>query len=57
MKLFWTVLGEKLIHGIGFGGGYPYDRLEFSGVYVLDEGKLVGDLKCFFEDKSEKKSE
>lgn len=57
LRMFWTVLGEKHIHGVGFGGEYPSDRLEFSGVYILDEGNVTGELKCFSEGKPESQSE
>lgn len=43
LKIFWTVLGEKLISGM-----HPkteiFKRLEISGLYYLDKNKLSGNI-------------
>jgi hypothetical protein len=48
-KIFWTMLGEKLVHGVGSRGEYSSDRLEFSGVYTFDGERVDGNLKFFSE--------
>ncbi|MHC4310272.1 MAG: ATP-binding protein, partial [Planctomycetota bacterium] len=47
LKIFWTVLGGKCVRGCGMSSRYPNERLEFSGIYTLDEEQVNGNITNF----------
>lgn len=45
LKIIWTCSGDKNIYGTSFAGkGYP-KWLELSGIYTLNRGRVVGEIR------------
>lgn len=45
LSIFWTCLGEKNIYGTSFSGNRYSKWLELSGVYILYNGNVKGEIR------------
>ena len=47
LDVVWTLLGEKGVIGGSLSSNHNYGRIEFSGSFYIDEGKIEGKHKVF----------
>jgi hypothetical protein len=47
LEVVWTLLGEKGVIGGSLSSSHNYGRIEFSGAFYIDEGKIEGKHKIF----------
>lgn len=47
LEVVWTLLGEKGVIGGSLSSSHNYGRIEFSGAFHIDEGRIGGKHKVF----------
>ncbi|WOH39404.1 AVAST type 2 anti-phage system protein Avs2 [Thalassotalea fonticola] len=47
LKVVWTLLGEKGVIGGGISSAKTYSRVEFSGAFHLESGRVIGKNKIY----------
>ncbi|EIW8624982.1 ATP-binding protein, partial [Klebsiella pneumoniae] len=47
LEIVWTLLGEKGVIGGSLSSTHQYGRIEFSGFFSYDDGKLTGANKIY----------
>ncbi|MEL7307735.1 MAG: AVAST type 2 anti-phage system protein Avs2, partial [Pseudomonadota bacterium] len=47
LEVVWTLLGEKGVIGGSLYSSHNYGRIEFSGAFYIDEGRIEGKHKVF----------